>query len=537
MSGKRPLTDYESVVRARPARWWEDEAQAETDWPAARAEDEADWPSRVTATPDTTTHADETPPATLSSTQPAPAEAAPVLPQPMPQRARLKRGHAISYLGLFLFTFVVYFRPYELFPSLSSLTSLAFWLAVATCLAFVPSQLAAEGTLTVRPREVNLVLLLCLAGLLSIPLAIEPLEAWTKFVDFIKVIAMFIVMVNVVRTERRLKWLILLALAVSFVLSVGAINDYRLGNFGVKGERINGIISNLFDNPNDLALHLVTMIPIAAGLFFMSRGPHKKIFYGAGVILMTVATIFTFSRGGFLALLVAVLVMAWKLGRRSRLSVIALALFLAVAFFALAPGSYSGRMASILDNGLDTSGSATSRQNLLLRSILVTARHPLLGIGMNNFHIVSIHEQVSHNAYTEVGAEMGVPAMIVYILFILASIKRMRAIERETFERRRNYRAYYLAVGLQASIISYMVSSFFASVAYQWYIYYLVGYAFCLYRLHEAGGIRSRKIAAPRGHEEQPQPPNVLESAQMPGRAAAFTGQAASEQRRMTING
>ncbi|HEY0407179.1 MAG TPA: hypothetical protein VGC89_15715, partial [Pyrinomonadaceae bacterium] len=302
MSGKRPLTDYESVVRSRPARWWQDEAQAETDWPEQPA-DETDWPEPSAAKPDS-----QTPPAPLSSTHNAP-EVAPALTQPTPpQRARLKRGHAISYLGLFLFTFVVYFRPYELFPSLSSLTSLAFWLAVATCLAFIPSQLAAEGTLTVRPREVNLALLLCLAGLLSIPLAIEPGEAWTKFVDFIKVIAMFIVMVNVARTERRLRWLILLALAVSFVLSVGAINDYRLGHFGVKGERINGIISNLFDNPNDLALHLVTMIPIAAGLFFMSRGPHKKIFYGAGVVLMTIATIFTFSRGGFLALLVAALV-------------------------------------------------------------------------------------------------------------------------------------------------------------------------------------------------------------------------------------
>ncbi|MDX6693390.1 MAG: hypothetical protein QOF02_993 [Blastocatellia bacterium] len=518
MSGKRPFTDYESVVRSRPARWWEDEAQAETDWPAAPAADETDWPSPAAAKPDS-----ETPPALISSTQPAPEVVAPALPKQQQLRSRLKRGHAFSYLGLFLFTFVVYFRPYELFPALSSLTSLAFWLAVATCVAFIPSQLAAEGTLTVRPREVNLALLLCLAGLLSIPLAIEPIEAWTKFVDFIKVIAMFIVMVNVARTERRLKWLILLALAVSFVLSVGAINDYRLGHLGVKGDRIVGMISNLFDNPNDLALHLVTMIPIAAGLFFMSRGPHKKIFYGAGVILMTVATIFTFSRGGFLALIVAVLVLAWKLGRRSRMSVIAAGLFLVVAFFAFAPGSYSGRMASILDNDLDTSGSATSRQNLLLRSILVTARHPLLGIGMNNFHIVSIHEQVSHNAYTEVGAEMGVPAMIVYILFILASLKRMREIERETFERRRNQRVFYLAVGLQASLISYMVSSFFASVAYQWYVYYLVGYAFCLYRLHEAGGIRQSKLAAPRAHE-----PDVLGSAPLPSRAAAFVGHTAT---------
>jgi hypothetical protein len=33
-----------------------------------------------------------------------------------------------------------------------------------------------------------------------------------------------------------------------------------------------------------------------------------------------------------------------------------------------------------------------------------------------------------------------------------------------------------------------MVASFFASVAYYWNIYYLVGYAVCLRRLYEASG-------------------------------------------------
>jgi hypothetical protein len=31
-----------------------------------------------------------------------------------------------------------------------------------------------------------------------------------------------------------------------------------------------------------------------------------------------------------------------------------------------------------------------------------------------------------------------------------------------------------------------MFSSFFASVAYLWYVYYLVGYAVCLRRIYEA---------------------------------------------------
>ena len=57
---------------------------------------------------------------------------------------------------------------------------------------------------------------------------------------------------------------------------------------------------------------------------------------------------------------------------------------------------------------------------------------------------------------------------------------------RETFETRSNSHYYYLAVGLQASLLGYMVSSFFLSVAYVWYVYYLVAFAVCLRRLYEA---------------------------------------------------
>src|SRR5438067_13087386 len=35
----------------------------------------------------------------------------------------LKRGHTLSYAGLFLFTFLVYFRPYELVSALSPLAA------------------------------------------------------------------------------------------------------------------------------------------------------------------------------------------------------------------------------------------------------------------------------------------------------------------------------------------------------------------------------------------------------------------------------
>lgn len=398
----------------------------------------------------------------------------------------LKRGHALSFLGLLLFTAALAFRPYEYFPSLSAFSTIAFWLALFTLIVFAPTQLGLEGTLTARPREVNLVLLFCLLGLISVPVAHNPQEAWATFSDvFLKAIAMFIVMINVVRTERRLKILLLLAIAHSFLLSLNAFNDYRLGLFKVEGYRVQGSIGGMFGNPNDMALHLVTILPIAVALLFSTRNPFGKVIYGATAGLMIIATVLTYSRGGFLGLIAVGAVLGWKFGRRNRAAVIVLGLIVGVLFIALAPGNYGSRLTTILNTSSE--GSATQRREILIRSIIVALANPIFGVGMGNFHTFSIKELVSHNSFTQVAAEMGMAAMVVYILFIITPFKRLREIERETLAADSRSRLYYLAVGLQASLIGYMVSSFFLSVAYQWFIYYLVGYAVALRRIYESG--------------------------------------------------
>ncbi|HYG81185.1 MAG TPA: hypothetical protein VD861_12390, partial [Pyrinomonadaceae bacterium] len=100
---------------------------------------------------------------------------------------------------------------------------------------------------------------------------------------------------------------------------------------------------------------------------------------------------------------------------------------------------------------------------------------------------------VSHNAYTQVSAEMGLAALVIYVMLMVTALRRLREVERETLNERRDARFYYLAVGLQASLVGYMVSSFFGSVAYLYYVYYPIGYAFCLYVIYKSS--REREAA------------------------------------------
>jgi len=401
-----------------------------------------------------------------------------------------RKGHSLSFFALFLFSIILYLRPYELFPALSSLTSMAFYTGLITLIIYAISQLAIEGNLTARPREVNLVLVIGLAALLSIPLAIDPSEAWKVFNELlIKALLIFIVIVNVVRSKRRLYLLLLLALGVSIYLSINAIQDYRSGVFGFGKEihenlRIAGRIKGLFENSNDLALHLVTMVPLAITLAFAKRGVISKVIYLPVAVLMIAAIVVTFSRGGFIGLVAVSLLLVWKLGRGQRVNTTAAFVLALVLFFALAPGDYGGRLSTIFDTASDLTGSASQRNQVLQRSVVVALRYPLFGVGLGNFHHRSFQELGTHNAYTQVASEIGIPAMVLYMMFLLYPYKKLTEIEKATYGQKHERFYYYLSVGLQASLLGYMVASFFAAVAYQWYVYYLVGYAIAMRRIY-----------------------------------------------------
>jgi O-antigen ligase len=255
----------------------------------------------------------------------------------------------------------------------------------------------------------------------------------------------------------------------------------------VEGYRVGGVGTGIFGNSNDMAFHLVTIMPIAIALIFTVRGVARKVVFAVSVALMIGAIVVTYSRGAFLGGLIALGFMAWKFGRSKRLTIFFLGIVVLLLILAVAPGNYSVRLLSIFVPSLDPVGSSGARQGELFRSLYVALRHPLFGIGMGNYASeMSYTGLVTHNAYTQVASEMGVAALAMYTMFVVTPLKRLGQIARETLSSRDNSPYYYLAVGLQASLLAYLVSSFFASVAYLWYVYYLVAYAVCLRRIYES---------------------------------------------------
>ena len=392
----------------------------------------------------------------------------------------LKRGHALTFAGLFLFTFLLLFRPYEFSTSLLWLSRAALITAIVTLIFFIPTQLGLENRITVRSREINLVLLLALISLISIPFALDRFRAWNGFLEYMKIIIMFLVTVNVVRSEKRLKALLLLVLVATCFLSISAINDYRLGNLVLRGARIRGAIGGLFENPNDLALHFVTIFPIVIVLGLSSRFLISKLIYFAAAAATLGGVMVTFSRGGFLGMIFVIGALVWKLSRKNFFIVGAISVVLIFFLLILAPDAYRDRISTTGD------GSSVARMGELKRSIFLSVRNPFFGVGMDNYILFSDREQGTHNSYTQVSAEIGFAGMVVYILFLIATLKRVAKMPDPKSVDKKKRLLPYLAIGVQAGLIGYMVSSFFAAVAFFWYVYYLAAYGICISRLYQS---------------------------------------------------
>jgi putative inorganic carbon (hco3(-)) transporter len=414
----------------------------------------------------------------------------------------IRNGHNLTYVGLFLFTLVLYFRPYEWIPGFQSLTSLALIFAISTLLIYLPTQVSTEGNITILTTEVKCLLFLVGWGLLTMPLAKDPGTAWQVFDETLsKIVIMFVVMVNTLRTGKRLKGLMWLSIGMGVFLSYQAIDLYRQGKFEVEGYRVNVDYGGMFGNPNDMALHLVMFIPLAVVLGIISKNIISKLIYFVSAGLMIGATMVTQSRGGFLGLVAIFGFLVWKLSKKARLKVILGSIIVAGIVVAVAPGDYGKRIISIFDVSQDASGSHDQRRELLERSIQVTLRNPL-GIGLGNFPIVGVRNLQTHNAFTQISSELGWLGLIAYCIFLISPVRKLAAIERQLLARGETNWIYYLSIGLQTCLISYMVSSFFVSVAYQWFVYYPIAYAVCLRRIyniqqHEKGeeGIEENSLS------------------------------------------
>jgi len=110
-----------------------------------------------------------------------------------------------------------------------------------------------------------MLLLLVLLAVLFTPFAISPRDSVDILTDtFFKIVLIFVLIINLVTSHKRLHSLLNLMLICASGLAVGAIRDFLAGRY-TQG-RIYGAVGGMFSNPNDFAAALALLVPLAVAL-------------------------------------------------------------------------------------------------------------------------------------------------------------------------------------------------------------------------------------------------------------------------------
>jgi putative inorganic carbon (hco3(-)) transporter len=428
-----------------------------------------------------------------------------------------------AFVGLMMFTAILFCRPQDTLTPLR-VVPIAELAAIFALIALANGRLSRGLPITRLTAELLGVFAMGGMILATAPFSIWPGGAIGTFTDmFSKVILIFVLMVNTLTTPKRIEqftWLIVLATGY---IAFRAMLDYARGINLIENGRVQGAVGGMFKNPNDMALAMVTMLPLAIFLALRVAPPLRRGGAAFCAFCMTGAIIVSHSRSAFLGLAAMALVFSTFLVRRRPGLMFALVLTGALAM-PLVPASYWHRIASITDESKDDTGSREARSIVMREAYAAFLANPVTGVGAGMFRDYNPEERQeawreSHNAVLQVAAELGVFGVIVFGFLLVrgfyAPIQTRRLVRRFSPSKRRSTRASTIALldpyeqefltthaaAVTAALVGWFACAMFASVAYHWIFYYVLAMATTPrdYLLARAAAQRltSRSAAAP----------------------------------------
>ena len=335
-------------------------------------------------------------------------------------------------------------------------------------------------------------------------------DLWEKL---IKVLVLAFLITGISTTRHRIH---LVVLAVVTALAFLGVKEGLIALLTAGGHHIIGT-GSVGDN-NSLATALLMIVPMTYYLARYSALRMIRLGMLTVLVLSIVTVVMTYSRGGFIGLLV-VAVMMIKNSRR-KLPGIAMVLLGAVLVYSFAPETWFQRLGTI-ETAADDDGSFLGRVIAWKISTVIALAHPLLGggphavqrfavwtqyapqIGMFNFFPTPPPDLVphaAHSTYFEILGDLGFTGLFTFMSIMLASFWQMFRIRRMTKGRPDLLWANELASMLQISLVVYAVTTALLSMGYfemYWILIALISRCHRTVRQALAATAATEGVAAP----------------------------------------
>jgi putative inorganic carbon (HCO3(-)) transporter len=388
----------------------------------------------------------------------------------------------VAFTALMAFTFILLFAPQEYVPALGAIR-VAFLAAATAIVAEAVHRMLARRPLFTGAPELRLIGALVAWSLLTVPLSLWP-GGSVRFLlsRYLKTVAIFWLLVSTIDTRARLRQVAWMLVLLSVPLSATAVHNFATGAFiALAPGRIVGYGAPLTSNPNDLALTLNILIPLAAGLFVSSSGFGRRALLAGIVALDVIGVVVTFSRAGLLTLVAIAGVYLVKLVRAGRPGWAVAAMAILVCSVPLLPPGYLARLSTIARPESDPTGSAQERWSDMVVATRLMLTHPLgSGLGANT---LALNQERGttwrpvHNVYLEYGVELGLPGLTLFLMLMRRCYRRVRDVERQGAGEPALADVVHLAASLRVSLFAFALAAFFHPVGYEFYFYYLGGLA------------------------------------------------------------
>lgn len=318
--------------------------------------------------------------------------------------------------------------------------------------------------------------------------------------------------------------LVLTTIGLAGIVSIGS--SHFLGqSFG--HDRL-GVDSGAIGNPNDYAGHLLMILPFVIWLILnpprmmglkvtVRVAGLAAVFYGVYLILASG------SRGGMLGLMAASLFALFKASGRTRVAILAGIVLSSAVIIPLESKQVLDRLMSFStsrDASDEATESAVIRKQLLLESVVETFKHPLFGVGADQFgtfegyakktddtskHLVGWYG--THNSYSAISVENGIPGLLFYLAGVLSPFLLLR---RRWRLAKNDPEVASTCLCLSLAWVGFCVAIFFLNFGY---FFYLPAFAGLTVGLNKAWGQKPLSKA--------PVPPTVAAPPQIPAMATA----------------
>jgi probable O-glycosylation ligase (exosortase A-associated) len=388
------------------------------------------------------------------------------------------------YLGYILYVIMVFLRPQDGRPLMESY-HIPMLITIFITVSFFINALGKEKK-SFFPREKTFYffLLFFVWMVISSFFAFREWFAWLKLEQFLFIVILFYLTIQMVDTEKKLKVLLLALLFCGLYFSYQMqFQGSRMIEYIGDQEfyRENLLRSNInFGQPNYMAFTMVVMFCIAMTMAIYSKRKVVKIIFLSLCPVYIYTLMQTASRGGTLSLL-SVLVLFWLKTKKKILSLIIFALVL-ITILPVAREyfpNYFNRLDTI--NNPEEDVSITQREELWKMGLDFIKENPIVGIGFGNFVLRAPNS--AHNSYIQIASELGIVGFLIWMVFLFTGWMNLFLLKRNM--KRRDF-IYYVAMGIEISLIAYCVQSLTSGIAHREFGYFIIAIGIAIKKIENS---------------------------------------------------